>query len=173
LKQPWGERYTARGRRPALAGIALACAAFVFLLFAFPNYCDRCTYRDVAEILANAPAPTFPAAGSAPSCCGAALAKAPAVRSSCCDPGDHPAGNRDPGCGHATDSKSPPSDGKDVAHGRVPYCIGSTLSTVTVQNDLLGEIRRTVAPSPFRTLETAFARLFPILDHKDSRASPT
>jgi len=159
VKQPRGERYTACGRRPALAGISLACAAFVFFLFSFPNYCDRCSYRDVAEILQGSRTEAAPVRGPAPSCCSAASGQA--------------AGDRAPGCGHPADDASPPSGGKNVAHNRVPYCIGSTLSTVTIQNDILGEILRTVAPSPFLALETAFARLFPVLDHKDSRASPT
>ncbi len=37
---------------------------FVLVLFAFPNYCDRCRYRDVARLLAQKQDEA-----SVPSCC--------------------------------------------------------------------------------------------------------
>jgi len=130
--------------------IASTCSLFVFLLFAFPNYCDRCSYRDVEELLKSSGSAASPRAEIIPACCAAAGGAATT-----------PPGDRDA-----------PAGGKKVAHNRVPYCIGSTLSTVTTHSDVLGEIRRTVAPETFRAQETAFARLFVVLDHKESRAPP-
>jgi hypothetical protein len=49
--------------------VAWATAVFVFLLFAFPNYCDKCTYRDVARRIAEAKPSLLPP------CCAAKAAK--------------------------------------------------------------------------------------------------
>lgn len=130
---------------------ATTCSLFVFLLFAFPNYCDRCTYRDVEELLKSSVSTSTSCAEVPPACCNNAAGA-----------GTTPGGDRD----------APPG-GKKADHNRVPYCIGSTLTTVTTHSDVLGEIRRTVSPETFRALETAFARLSPVLDHKESRAPPT
>jgi hypothetical protein len=137
-------------RRFTIKVVASACSVLVFLLFAFPNYCDRCSYRDVENLLEAAASAASPRAAILPPCCDPAGSAAAAA-----------AGERD----------APPA-GKKVAHDRVPYCIGNTLSTVTTHSDLLEEIRRTVAPEAFRAQETAFARLSVVLDHKESRAPP-
>jgi hypothetical protein len=123
--------------------VAVPCSLFVFLLFAFPNYCDRCSYRDVARLLASLEDAAVP-----PCCAGKAPAKGP--------PGDSG--------GHDGDS--------DVSHTRVPYCIGSTLSSVADHRDILEEIRRVVTPSLFRDSTRAFLRVSVVLDHKESRAPP-
>lgn len=133
----------------AIRMIASACSAFVFLLFAFPNYCDLCSYRDVEKPLHNA---------------GPAATAHAEILPSCCDPAKaHP---------EAPARNDTPSDGKDVSHERISYCIGSTLSTVVVHLGLMEEIRRTVSSGPFRVQGTVFARLSAVLDHKDSRAPP-
>jgi hypothetical protein len=129
----------------------------VFLLFAFPNYCDRCSYRDVAELFqVSRDAVSRPVGTPLP----------------CCAAGENPAGDPKGRCGAPGGGNRHSPDGKNIDHARVPYCIGSTLSTVTIQSDILDEIRRTVAPEIFRAQETAFARLSPVLDHKESRAPP-
>jgi hypothetical protein len=133
--------------------IASACSVLVFLLFAFPNYCDRCSYRDVEELLKVSASTALPRAQILPACCDPTRGAAAAARED-------------------TGERDAPPGGKKVAHDRVPYCIGSTLSTVTTHSDLLEEIRRTVAPEAFRAQETAFARLSVVLDHKESRAPP-
>jgi hypothetical protein len=130
--------------------IASSCSAFVFLLFAFPNYCDRCSYRDIEERFQFSGSSSSPRAQILPACC-------------------------DPTRGAATTDageQDVPPGGKEVSHERISYCIGSTLSTVTTHIDVLGEIRRTVTPETFRAQDTAFARLSVVLDHKESRAPP-
>lgn len=50
--------------RPIRIFVAWTITPLVFLLFAFPNYCDKCSYRDVARLLAQKGQET------APPCCG-------------------------------------------------------------------------------------------------------
>jgi hypothetical protein len=123
--------------------VALTCALFVFLLFAFPNYCDRCRYRDVARVFAAVHA------GDTPPCCA----------------GKASAGSA-PGKGGKT------TDFPGASANRVPYCIGSTLASMAEQRDVIAEILLAFIPSPYRSEARTFARLFPALDHKDSRGPP-
>lgn len=130
-------------RRPFQKVVAAASSFFVFLLFTFPNYCDRCSYRDVTRILASLESEGIP-----PCCAGGAPAKEPSGGS----------GNRD--------------DHSQATHTSVPYCIGSTLASVTVHRDVLEEIRRAVTPSRLMDSTGAFVRLSIVLDHKEARAPP-
>ena len=50
--------------------MAWTTASFVFLLFAFPNYCERCSYRDVSRKFAEREAARF-----VPPCCAAKAPK--------------------------------------------------------------------------------------------------
>ena len=50
--------------RPVRTFVAWTCTVFVFILFAFPNYCDRCKFRDVARLLAQKQDEAY-----IPSCC--------------------------------------------------------------------------------------------------------
>jgi hypothetical protein len=129
-------------------GVSWACAVFVFLLFAFPNYCDRCRFQDVARLFAQQQEKAW-----TPPCC-AKTARGDA------------AGNRGDGAGSHPGSKA------GASHARVPYCIGITLASLTEQRDVVAEILLAFAPSPYRPGAPAFARLAPVFDHKDSRGPP-
>lgn len=119
--------------------MAWTLTVFVFLLFAFPNYCEKCSYRDVSRLLAEQRQEIVPA------CC----AKKGAA-------------------GESPEKKGKPGG----THVRYTYCLSKSLSSIIVYRDVPREIREAVRPELFRFEERAFARLSPLLDHKDSRGPP-
>jgi hypothetical protein len=136
--------------------IAWASSVFVLLLFAAPNYCDLCSYRDVKRLIENSRANARIASPDLPPCC---------------------AGGRSPGEDRASgdpaerDDSVPAGNGA-ASHSAVPYCIGSTLFTLTSSYDALSEIRLTIVPSLHLPEKTSLHRLIVVPDHKESRAPP-
>lgn len=129
--------------RPARTFVASILTVFVFLLFAFPNYCEKCSYRDVARALSTQQKSLLP-----PCCAGRA----------------EPATD-----GGADDPPAKPSGGK---HVRYSFCITKSLSSVAEQRDVLREIRLSILESPFRLEEGAFRPRSPVFPHKHGRAPP-
>ena len=155
-----GELRTVRTRRPLLAGTSFFCTLLVFLLFSFPNYCDNCAYRNIT-LYANSMAPDRPASGSS---CTVPHPENPEPRRDCC-----------PGSGQDAPEGTTGADaGGDASihHLRVPYCLSYTISSIAGSRDLPEEARGYLESAPLRVIDPSFARLFIVLDHKESRAPP-
>ena len=142
--------------------VSCICALLVFLLFSFPNYCDRCSYRDITLSAADAATKSLTVASPCP----------------------HPStenGNQ-PACGSpgvvepagALDDEADGNTGSDtgVRHVRVPYCLSYTVSSIAGSGDLPDAARGSLESAPLRVVDPAFARLALVLDHKESRAPP-
>ena len=143
------------GRTKTRSAIASVLIFFVTALVCFPNYCDRCSYRDVNDAF-KAAAAAPPRIEGIPACCVGAEESAAPV----------PDGNP----GQEAGDKSP---SKSVDHARVPYCIGSTLSTITIQSDFLEAIRRSIAVATLRLPDVVIVRLRHALRPRGiPRASP-
>jgi hypothetical protein len=143
------------GRTKTRSAIASLLIFFVTALVCFPNYCDRCSYRDVND--------AFKAAAAAPS----RIEGIPA----CCVGGEGsaaPVPDRNPG--REAGGKSP---SKNVDHTRVPYCIGSTLSTITLRSDYLEAIRRSIAVATLHLPDVVVVRLRHVVGHTEARAPPS
>lgn len=143
------------GRNTLRSAIASLLVFFVTALVCFPNYCDRCSYRDVNDAF-KAAAAAPPRVQALPTCCvGADGTGAPV-----------PDGNPGQEEGDTSPSKS-------VDHARVPYCIGSTLSTVTVRSDFAESIRRNIAVATLQLPDVVIVRLRHVVGHAESRAPPS
>jgi hypothetical protein len=144
------------GRNKTRSAIASFLVFFVTALVCYPNYCDRCCYRDIKDAIKVAAAEAPSRVGGVPSCCAWAERSAEPVPDG--NPGRKPGGE-------------PPS--KSVDHARVPYCIGSTLSTITIRNDILETIRRSIAVATLQLPDVLVVRLPHVVGHAEARAPPS
>lgn len=137
-------RDAALRQRPVRTFVAWTITPLVVILFAFPNYCDRCSYRDVARAFAQKTQRTF-----MPPCCAK---KAQA--------GDPPKkGDR-------------PDESNRGTHVRFSYCLSKTLSSIAEHRDILKEIRLAITETHYHPDERNAVRLAILLDHKDCRGPP-
>jgi hypothetical protein len=142
------------GRNRTRSAIACSLIFFVTALVCFPNYCDRCSYRDVNDAFKAAAAALPRVEGIPPCCLGGERSSVPV-----------PNGNP----GRTTGDKSP---SKNVDPARVPYCIGSTLSTITLRSDILEAIRRSIAVAALELPDVVIVRLPHVVGHAEARAPP-
>jgi hypothetical protein len=133
--------------RAATNSISAVLAPFVILLFAFPNYCDKCRYRDVALLFAKQRAAVAESGGC---CCG-----------------------KESGRPDGSPEKSSPGGPPPAArHAPVTFCIGSTLAFLGTASVPVDSVRPPALPVPRVAEPVETLRTEPLLDHKDSRGPP-
>jgi hypothetical protein len=130
--------------RPARTFVAWTITPFVFLLFAFPNYCDKCSYRDIARAFAQKAQRSF-----MPPCCA-----------------------KKANAGDSRKDGGQPGGSNRGTHVRFSYCLTKTLSSIPEFRDVLEEILLAVIETHFVPDERNAVRLVVVVDHKDCRGPP-